>query len=525
MSVGLGAGGFVPPPSGGDEKTAVNQGRTLVDLVCAAAPRPEEAPRAQLAVGTAAGDYELVEEVGRGAFGTVYRAVHPVIGKEVAIKVLDRTSMRDDRLEQRFVTEARAVNRIKHPNIVDIFGFGELDSGHTFYVMELLSGETLAALLKRVGALPPRAALDVLEPLALALDAAHQAGVVHRDLKPANVFLHRTPDGSVALKLLDFGVAKMLDLHDPAVTVSGDAIGTPAYMAPEQWDGNSSTSASDIYALGVMAYQLLTGHRPFRASGVQELIKAQLLEPPRVASSLNPALPASVDAPLARMLAKQPAERPGRATEAVAALRRALSDPEFSANERRPPPAGVESPAAEGLPKATDTAPSAPRLAAAPSRSKALLFGVGLTLTVSALVWSVASTRRTPPALAKRSDSTKADLPVVPAASVQTVTSAPLATPATSSPPPSAERVSIVVKGAPAQAVLSVDGVPAGSVAEPLLVPRGTQAITLGISASGSPPQTHKIVPDRDRVISFTRRVGANSPVRKPLGAASELEF
>jgi hypothetical protein len=271
-----------------------------------------------------------------------------------------------------------------------------------------------------------------------------------------------------------------------------------------------------------MAYQLLTGCRPFRASGVQEIIKAQLLESPRVASDLNPALPTSVDAPLAQMLAKQPSERPSSATEAVASLRRALADPDRWPDARAPGVVG--SPGGESLPAATEGAPTAQRPVARPSRSKALLLGVGLVLAASLLAWLV-PTRRAPPVLAKQSDSAEANLRVAPAEAVQSVTSASSPTPAMSSPPPAVRRVSIVVKGAPAQAVLSLDGVPAGGVADALLVPHGAKAITVGISGSGFPPQTYKIVPDRDRVLSFTRRVRADTPVRKPRGAASELEF
>jgi len=521
------------PPA--EDKTAVNQGPTLVDLVCPTVAQAAQPSRTLLAPGTAAGDYDLVEEVGRGAFGTVYRAVHPVIGKEVAIKVLDRSSSRDERLEQRFVTEARVVNRIKHPNIVDIFGFGELDSGQTFYVMELLSGETLSALLKRVGVLHPRVALDVLEPLAHALDAAHRAGVVHRDLKPANVFLHRTPNGSIVVKLLDFGVAKMLDLHDPAVTGSGDAIGTPAYMAPEQWDGTPATVSSDIYALGVIAYQVLTGRRPFRGSGPQELIKAQLLEQPQVATELNPALPKSLDEPLARMLAKQATGRPSSAGDAVAALHNALFELDLAfgvpralqRNEGWPVrrPSSIGSPADESGSAPRRATPSEAQEPATPSRrGKALWLGLGFTLAVPLLVWASALTRRTPTVEVKRSEPVKTSVTIAPLPLPPTASSNALAE-AANAPTPNATRVAITVAGAPSRAALFLNGEPAGSVAGPVLVPRGATAITVGVLASGLPMQTYRVVPDRDRSITFIGRPAASTPARKSNRASSELEF
>jgi eukaryotic-like serine/threonine-protein kinase len=304
-----------------DERApSLNDGQTLVDLVCQVGVRSQGRPE----LGTLAGEYQLLEEVGRGAFGTVYRAIHPVIGKEVAIKVLDESSLDDTNLELRFVTEARAVNRIKHPNIVDIFGFGELANGQKFYVMELLTGETLAALRKRAGALPQRVVLEILEPLADALDAAHDVGILHRDLKPANVFLHRAADGSVSVKLLDFGVAKVLGGHDSAHTKTGGPVGTPAYMAPEQWAGGRAAAAADVYSLGVIAYELLTGRRPFAPSEVRDRFKQRSYTAPDSASRINPQLPRGVDALLARLLAERPADRPHSARTAVTLLRQAL---------------------------------------------------------------------------------------------------------------------------------------------------------------------------------------------------------
>lgn len=305
-------------------EVASDPGATLDELVEQLARAPSLVPRGQLPPGTRAGDYELEEVIGRGAFGTVYRAVHPVIGKEVAVKVLDRADHTDPRLEQRFVTEARAVNRVNHSNIVDIFGFGELDNGQMFYVMELLLGENLSTLLKRFRPLPPAVVLQILDELADALDAAHAAGILHRDLKPANVFLHRAATSPVKVKLLDFGVAKVLELNEVAATTTSAAIGTPAYMSPEQWAGDPLRAATDIYALGVIGFEMLTGERPFRAAGTRELVKGHLFSDVPDASSINQRLPRAVDAPLRAMLAKAPEARPRSARAAVQALRQAL---------------------------------------------------------------------------------------------------------------------------------------------------------------------------------------------------------
>lgn len=494
------------PPRARERGASINDGQTLVDLVCQIGP----ASRGRPELGTLAGEYQLMEEIGRGAFGTVYRAIHPVIGKEVAIKVLDESSLDDTSLERRFVTEARAVNRIKHPNIVDIFGFGELANGQKFYVMELLTGETLAALRKRAGALPPRVAIEVLEPLADALDAAHDVGILHRDLKPANVFLHRTADGSVSVKLLDFGVAKVLGGHDPAHTRTGGAIGTPAYMAPEQWSGGTAAAAADVYSLGVIAYELLTGRRPFAPSEVRDRFKQRLYAAPDSASRINPQLPRAVDALLARMLAETPAGRPHSARAAVTLLRQTLLGPGSElAQERAVDPETLPVEKAVTGVKAVMT--------------RRLGVWVALSAVAALAAWGFAARRAPRPALQA---SVEREEPTSAAA-------ASAATPPDAAPPAALESLPltsgdarVVVSRAPADAAVFSGGVRIGSANEPLLLPRGSSAIELKIVARGFVPQTYRLVPDRDHTITFVSPRAASAPARKARPtAASELEF
>lgn len=532
-------------------EASVHQGKTLVDLLCHAARNPAP-PRSYLAPGTRAGDYTLAEEVGRGAFGTVYRAVHPIIGKEVAIKVLDRTSNADERLEQRFLTEARAVNRIKHPNIVDIFGFGELPNGQKFYVMELLSGETLGALSKRVGALHPHVVIEILEPLADALDAAHQVGILHRDLKPANVFLHLTPSGAVTLKLLDFGVAKVVEMSDSDLTHSGDAIGTPAYMAPEQWAGTPAAAASDIYALGVIAYEILSGRRPFRGSGPQEFIKLHLFESPEAPSRINPQLPASVDAPIARMLAKAPEERPSSAREAVASLRRALLGQPLEGEHKtsmnieatlatlnfaapRVARGEIEQQPSDPTALQFNTAQPSPAPRSRAPRPRVTVLRVALLVALPLLVWGFVAMRGEAMEAGWSSVSTMkhgaAPKPLEPVAPVPVqqqlpVESAPVPA-AVVSALPSAGPVTLRIKGAPADAVVYVNEAQVGRASEPVLVPRSATALELRVSARGVAPQTYSVVPDGDRVLTFVRRSSVSGPptLKPARTGASDLEF
>jgi eukaryotic-like serine/threonine-protein kinase len=222
----------------------------------------------ELTPGTDVGGYVIDGELGRGGMGVVYSAKHPVIGKRAAIKVLKPSLSNNPATIERFIQEARSVNAIGHPNIVDIFDFDVLPDGRRFLVMDLLEGESLRKRVKR-GPLPVHEAAIVLDEVASALDAAHGKGFIHRDLKPDNVFLVAHP-GRFDVKLLDFGLAKLMpnSVLLPARayrTATGAQLGTPDYMSPEQLRGEKNIDhRTDIYALGVVAFEMLTGRRPRR---------------------------------------------------------------------------------------------------------------------------------------------------------------------------------------------------------------------------------------------------------------------
>jgi serine/threonine protein kinase len=278
------------------------------------------APRApQGLTGQMAGEYRLGRLLGEGGFGAVFEAEHPVLKRRAAVKVLHRLTASDSEAALRFVSEAQAVNQIRHRHIVDIFSFGKLADGRHFYVMDLLDGESLDRHLRRVGRFDVGTALQILRPIAAALDVAHAAGIVHRDLKPQNIFLAWEPDGEVIPKLLDFGVAKLLD--DSAVkTVSGTPIGTPLYMSPEQARGDRVDTRADVYALGVLLHEVITGKPPITADNMLALLMAHIVQKPTPASESNPELSPLLDAPILRMLEKTPEARPDSAGEALAAI-------------------------------------------------------------------------------------------------------------------------------------------------------------------------------------------------------------
>jgi serine/threonine protein kinase len=295
-------------------------------LLAEVADAPERALARVLAPGSHAGEYELVEPIGHGGFGTVYRAVHRVLRTEAAVKVLGSRHSADPCTAQRFVEEARAIHRIRHPNIVDLFGFGELASGELYYSMELLAGRTLHAERAERGAFEPPLALSVLRQVAAALDAAHGQGVLHRDLKPENIFVVGELALGSRIKLLDFGIAKLLSDESAPHTRTGTLIGTPGYMSPEQCAGEVLDTRSDIYTLGVIAYELLTGQRLFQGTG-RELMARHMFEVPPRASQVHPGLPRQIDELLLGMLQKRPSGRPLNACAAIEELSKAIAAP------------------------------------------------------------------------------------------------------------------------------------------------------------------------------------------------------
>lgn len=271
--------------------------------------------------GTMVGEYRILRKLGAGTFGDVYAGEQPLIGKRVAIKVLNQRFASDPVMVSRFVAEARAVNRIRQRNIIDIFSFGVLPGlDRHYFVMELLDGLTLASLMETTGRLPFSIVLPIVRGIADALDAVHEADITHRDLKPDNVFLATERDGTYFPKLLDFGIAKLVGDDAAHKTGPGMVLGTPRYMSPEQARGKPTDRRADIYALGVMIHEMLTASPLFFGdSSVDVLLQHTTEAPPRM-SSVCSDLPPELDAPVLAMLEKKPENRPASAGEAAAAL-------------------------------------------------------------------------------------------------------------------------------------------------------------------------------------------------------------
>lgn len=288
---------------------------------------PEEAfanAELNLEPGTMIGEYRIEGKLGEGSFGSVYAGIQPLIGKKVAIKLLHKRMSSEPGIVSRFIDEARAVNKIGHRNIIDVFSFGVYNGSQHYFVMEFCEGMTLGQLLQQKKRLTPSEALPILRGIADGLDAAHQAGVTHRDLKPDNVFLVRIKDNQYFPKLLDFGVAKLAKEDGAQKTATGVAIGTPRYMSPEQCRGKKVDHRTDIYALGCVAHEMLTGKPVFDADSTVDLLFKHMTEQPPAMSSILPNLPAELDAPILEMLAKRPQGRPNSAGAAINAFADAI---------------------------------------------------------------------------------------------------------------------------------------------------------------------------------------------------------
>ena len=259
--------------------------------------------------GQRLGDYEVQQIIGQGGMGIVYRGLQPVIQKNVAIKVLRREVSGDAVLVKRFLSEARAVNAIGHRNIIDIFTMGELPDGRPYIVMEFLEGTPLDAYLKERAPLPPLEAVELLLDIAAPLQAAHTAGVIHRDLKPSNVFLVKQSDGTRYLKLLDFGLAKQSFDGHSAQTSAAMVTGTPDYMSPEQARGAEVSPRTDLYSLGVMAFEMITGTIPFRGTTPMDVLIQHVQSPPPKPSSKVDGIPQSLEDLVLSLLEKDPTAR------------------------------------------------------------------------------------------------------------------------------------------------------------------------------------------------------------------------
>ena len=281
-----------------------------------------------LAPGTRIDDrYEIIDILGSGGMGQVYRARRLKLGDEVAIKVMQTAQAAPPEARERFLRESRACAQLRHPNIVGILDFDVDASNQPFLVMELLSGPSLREEIELESPMAPARVAAILGPVAAALQLAHDRGITHRDLKPANIVVHRYESGERVYKVIDFGLAAMKAASDETrLTDPAFFVGTIAYAAPEQMRGEAVTSATDIYALGMIAYEMLTGALPFDAGNRVTLINQMLTVRPTNPAARLAGLSETIDRAVMRAIDKNPADRWPSVTDFVDALREAAGD-------------------------------------------------------------------------------------------------------------------------------------------------------------------------------------------------------
>jgi serine/threonine-protein kinase len=321
--------------------------------------------------GRTIGNYVVKAELGRGGMGVVYLGEHPVIGRRIALKVLHFELAANPEMVQRLYQEAKAAGEIDSEHVVEVVDFGplDLDGRSTVYLaMELLDGESLGRRAWR-GAISIADALEIVGQCCSALAAAHASGIVHRDLKPENIFMVRRDDGANFVKILDFGIAK-LTASPYTRTRTGMLLGTPAYMSPEQCRGTGPVDhRSDVYSLGAVLYELVTGKVPFAAQGYGDVLLAHLTQAPAAPTLINPECSPEVEALILRALDKAPERRFQSTQEMAAAIELALRDAPLTARRR---PGGDPTTRRTLVPAPTDPDPeplgaSAEARAAAPA--------------------------------------------------------------------------------------------------------------------------------------------------------------
>jgi serine/threonine-protein kinase len=456
-------------------------------------------------LGTTIGNYVVKKKIGQGGMGAVYLAEHPRIGRQVAIKVLLPEVSKKAEVVRRFFTEARSSSEIRNEHIIDILDFGELPDGTSYLIMEWLDGESLRDVLRREAKLPIPRALHITRGVAVALAAAHARGIVHRDLKPDNVFLIRKESDPDFVKVLDFGIAKLMQSESgdhEVKTQTGALIGTPSYMSPEQCRGQPVDQRTDVYALGVVMYQMFTGRLPFTAEGLGELLLAHMTQQPPAPHELAPELPEVIEAVILKALRKELDQRYQHVEELLADLGGQGSQPYLL-----PTPAGRVGPYDRTLARGpgSDTVGGAhgealPTTMSQRKRSWALLGGGVAIAAAGAAAFLMLQHKPEPPPPEKKE--------VIAQPKPQ-----PSEPPKQLPPPVQPEAAALIIKTTPANAQLSIDD---AHVPNPFSgkFPRGDMRHRLVVKAPGYRTEAEWIIFDGDKTIDVTLQKGSGTHER-----------
>ncbi|MBI4508979.1 MAG: serine/threonine protein kinase [Deltaproteobacteria bacterium] len=499
-------------------------------------------------IGATIGNYRVVSKLGEGGMGAVYLAEHPLIGKKVALKVLHEEYAANQDVVTRFFTEAKAVNDIGHPNIVDIVDYGMVQGGpgtpgFVYFIMEHLSGQSLSSLIANESPIPIDRAMHVATQIADALAASHAKGVIHRDLKPDNVYLIPRGRDKDFVKVLDFGIAKLTgDGGGSRKTRTGIVMGTPYYMSPEQCEGRGNIdNRADIYALGILAYEMLTGRVPFVGEGYGEILVQHLTKAAPPLSSINPNIPPHLEAVVMKALAKKREDRYADMDQFISALREPTSYVETNGGVSKfYAVAGgtltglsVPAPLSTNTPRPTTLTQGAGQIAEAPDeyiapKSKTPLMAAAAAAVVVALgvggYLMMGKGGEKPVAAVAPAPSPQAQAA---SAALQPV-AAPVPTPSPAPPPEAPKTITLSVSSTPSGAAVLVGGeaTPRGKTPLELTLPRGTGETELSFRLDGYKEKKKSVGLGRDAALDVAlekeRRAPSDSHKRPDRPSSSE---
>jgi len=484
-------------------------------------PEPTEDPLLGLVVD---GRYRIEQQIGEGGMGVVYLSTHTVLQKKLALKVLRGDGSKDGEVVQRFMQEAQAATSIGHQNIIDISDFGRLPDGSVYFVMEYLDGTSLNDMIEKGGSVPMQTAVHLIRQIASALEAAHARGIVHRDLKPDNIFVIRQGGDPSFVKVLDFGVAKVGGAASK-LTKTGMVFGTPHYMSPEQAAGHSVDQRTDVYALGVIMYEMFTGKVPFDADTFMGILSKHMFEPPPRPTDVEGASLGAVETVILKAMEKNADQRYQSMTELIADLDTLASGGEIDMGGRPgvAPPGNLadalEPPAhAEIAAHDEGGVPAFVMLAAAALALLVVGLGVGGAVFFmtddddgQALAQADSDATDPPPANAQPTDTATPPEPSAPS----TNDTQPTAVQPTQAPDtPAAPVPTVHITSDPPEAEVLLGGVMVGNT--PVDLPRpatGTQTITLRLR--GHQESTVQISPQTGDSLSLTLEPDRPAPTTR----------
>jgi eukaryotic-like serine/threonine-protein kinase len=460
------------------------------------------------------GRYRVLKKLGEGGMGTVYLAEHVTIEKKVALKVLLHEYARKQDLKDRFLQEAKAAAKIGHENIVDITDFGDTPDGSVFFCMEFLEGLDLSQLIRKQGPIPWSRSKPILLQICRALGAAHSKGIIHRDMKPENIYLIEREGRSDFVKVLDFGIAKMSmeGSGESRLTRTGMIFGTPEYMSPEQAQGNKPDHRVDVYAVGVIMYEMLTGHVPFKADTFMGILTKHIFEQPVSPSQANPgvSIPAEVEGLVLKALCKERDERFQSMAEMAAAITQASGRMTRPTGDTSVPPRILTASPSSSLPAiSTLVGPTTTEVAEFnPARRARVIIGVLVAVVVlgGAVVVGLMLRKgdKTPQTKLepKKAEPKKAEGASIPALSPDAGAAKPIGT----------QPRRVRIETTPSGASVYLDDKLLGKTPDPIELAPGDKTVTLVLKIDGYKDQTLSVAPTDQKLIATLDKLDPGTP-------------